>query len=96
MAGDLNQPPGGYREAHLAPYISRNMRLSRIRHRPAGSKRISQFSAMAVATPKFHFTTKSAHFDANRGRAIDSFATASGASGEQREPPANRDKRSAA
>jgi len=57
MAGDLTQPPGGYREAHLAPYLSMNYAPEPdLFIRTGGEQRISNFLLWQLAYTEFYFT----------------------------------------
>src|ERR1700736_2828899 len=77
MAGDLTQPPGGYREAHLAPYLSMNYAPEPdLFIRTGGEQRISNFLLWQMAYTELYFTdTYWPDFDAEAlARAIESYA----------------------
>jgi undecaprenyl diphosphate synthase len=76
MTADLAQPPGGYREAHLAPYLSMNYAPEPdLFIRTGGEQRISNFLLWQLAYTEFYFTEELwPDFDAQSlGRAIDSY-----------------------
>ena len=57
MAADLTQPPGGYREAHLTPYLSMNYAPEPdLFIRTGGEQRISNFLLWQLAYTEFYFT----------------------------------------
>jgi undecaprenyl diphosphate synthase len=76
MAGSLTQPPGGYREAHLAPYLSMNYAPEPdLFIRTGGEQRISNFLLWQLAYTEFYFTDELwPDFGAQSlNRAIDSY-----------------------
>ena len=57
MASGLAQPPGGYREAHLAPYLSMNYAPEPdLFIRTGGEQRVSNFLLWQLAYTEFYFT----------------------------------------
>ncbi len=77
MTAELgSQPPGGYREAHLAPYLSMSYAPEPdLFIRTGGEQRISNFLLWQLAYTEFYFTQELwPDFDAaSLGRAIDSY-----------------------
>ncbi|HEX4985139.1 MAG TPA: polyprenyl diphosphate synthase [Burkholderiales bacterium] len=76
MAAELAQPPGGYREAHLAPYLSMSYAPEPdLFIRTGGEQRVSNFLLWQLAYTEFYFTTELwPDFDARSlQRAIDSY-----------------------
>ncbi len=57
MTGTLDQPPGGYREAHLAPYLAMSYAPEPdLFVRTGGEQRISNFLLWQLAYTEFYFT----------------------------------------
>jgi undecaprenyl diphosphate synthase len=76
MTADLTQPPGGYREAHLAPYLSMNYAPEPdLFIRTGGEQRISNFLLWQLAYTEIYFTDELwPDFDAKSlERAIESY-----------------------
>jgi len=76
MAGKMTQPPGGYREAHLAPYLSMSYAPEPdLFIRTGGEQRISNFLLWQLAYTEFYFTDELwPDFNAQSlDRAIDSY-----------------------
>lgn len=76
MTADLAQPPGGYREAHLAPYLSMAYAPEPdLFIRTGGEQRISNFLLWQLAYTEFYFTDELwPDFDElSLKRAIDSY-----------------------
>jgi undecaprenyl diphosphate synthase len=76
MASDLAQPPGGYLEAHFAPYLAMNYAPEPdLFIRTGGEQRISNFLLWQLAYTEFYFTDELwPDFDAQSlNRAIDSY-----------------------
>jgi len=76
MAGKMTQPPEGYREAHLAPYLSMSYAPEPdLFIRTGGEQRISNFLLWQLAYTEFYFTDELwPDFNAQSlDRAIDSY-----------------------
>ena len=76
MTSDLAQPPDGFREAHLAPYLSMNYAPEPdLFIRTGGEQRISNFLLWQLAYTEFYFTDELwPDFNAqSMRRAIDSY-----------------------
>jgi undecaprenyl diphosphate synthase len=76
MTGDLTQPPGGYREAHLAPYLAMSFAPEPdLFIRTGGEQRISNFLLWQLAYTEFFFTDELwPDFDARSlQRAVESY-----------------------
>ena len=76
MAGDQPQPAGGFREAHLTPYLSMNYAPEPdLFIRTGGEQRISNFLLWQLAYTEFYFTDELwPDFNAQSlRRAIDSY-----------------------
>jgi undecaprenyl diphosphate synthase len=76
MTDDLARPVGGFREAHLAPYLSMNYAPEPdLFIRTGGEQRISNFLLWQLAYTEFYFTDELwPDFDAQSlNRAIDSY-----------------------
>ena len=76
MTQDLTPPSGGYREAHLAPYLSMSYAPEPdLFIRTGGEQRISNFLLWQLAYTEFHFTDELwPDFNAQSlNRAIDSY-----------------------
>jgi undecaprenyl diphosphate synthase len=76
MARDMPQPTGGYREAHLAPYLAMNYAPEPdLFIRTGGEQRISNFLLWQLAYTEFYFTDELwPDFDAQSlNRAIESY-----------------------
>jgi undecaprenyl diphosphate synthase len=77
MTGDLDKaPPGGYREAHLAPYLAMNYAPEPdLFIRTGGEQRISNFLLWQLAYTEFYFTDELwPDFNAQSlHRAVDSY-----------------------
>ena len=57
MTGGMSQPAGGFREAHLAPYLCMNYAPEPdLFIRTGGEQRISNFLLWQLAYTEFHFT----------------------------------------
>ncbi|HVY08061.1 MAG TPA: polyprenyl diphosphate synthase [Burkholderiales bacterium] len=76
MAAELTLPPGGYREGHLAPYLSMSYAPEPdLFIRTGGEQRVSNFLLWQLAYTEFYFTDELwPDFDAQSlARAIDSY-----------------------
>jgi undecaprenyl diphosphate synthase len=76
MTGKMTQPPGGYREAHLAPHLSMSYAPEPdLFIRTGGEQRISNFLLWQLAYTEFYFTDELwPDFNAQSlNRAIDSY-----------------------